>query len=613
MLLPDLTPWLSRALGFGYDWIIQGNDLRLTSAVSNIGSGALEIRGGAIHDHTQDVYQRIYAADGSYTDVLAGSFIYHPEHDHIHFEDFAQFRLREVLPDGGVGDVVAAGEKLSFCLLDVERHDTSGPASPRYLTCGQVQGISVGWADVYHRGLPGQSIDITNVVNGSYWLEIEVDPDNNLRESDETNNIARIQIDLSRPGGSGPISPDTFEPSDSFDTAAILAPPEDHTYDDLSIHASLNDDFYRITASVDGAFNFILAFSNAEGDLDMEVFDESRTLLGRSVSVTDREHITISAVAGEYYYVRVFGYEGATNSLYTLTIDTPLGREDDPFTTNADIVALHHPYGIWHALAGDDQVTGTNTREIIYGDGGKDTLAGQAGSDDLYGGADNDLLKGGSDDDWLDGGAGIDTAAYTSAPSAVTVDLMTNTASGGDGTDTLVSIESMWGSQFDDFVRGSAAANAILGYDGADRIDGRAGNDALNGGNGLDVITGGAGRDVMTGGTGNDVFDFNVRSESGNSSATRDLIIDFRHLIDDINVRDIDASAILSGNNNFVWRGSGAFNASTAGELRFVKYDKPGTSNDYTIIYGDTDRDTASEFQIMLKGLVSLTSADFVL
>lgn len=613
MLLPDLTPWLNRLLGFGYDWTVQGNDLRLTSAVANIGSGPLEIRGGAVHDDGQDVYQRIYAADGSYTDVLAGTFIYHPEHDHIHFEDFAQFRLSEVLPDGGVGAVVAAGEKVSFCLLDVERYDSSGPASPRFLTCGPVQGISVGWADVYHRGLPGQSIDITSVADGNYWLEIEVDPDNRLQESDETNNVARMQIALSRPGGSSPIRPDTFEPSDSFDTAAILAPPEDHTYDNLSIHASLNDDFYRFTASVTGTYNLILAFRDAAGDLDMEVFDASRNLLGRSDSVTDREQVTINAVAGAYYYVRVYGYDGATNNLYTLTIDTPLGHEDDLFTANADLVTLTHPFGIWHALAGNDDVTGTDSREIIYGDEGKDTLAGRGGRDDLYGGADDDLLQGGSDDDLLDGGSGSDTAVYTAASSAVIVDLTTNTASGGDGNDTLVSIERVWGSQFDDNLGGSAAADTILGYGGADRIDGRGGNDALDGGVGNDVITGGAGRDVMTGGAGNDVFDFNVWSETGNTSATYDVITDFRHLTDVIDLRGIDASNILSGNNTFVWRGTGAFTSSSAGELRFVKYNNSGTSNDYTIIFGDIDRDKSSEFQIKLAGLINLTSADFIL
>lgn len=635
MLLPNLTPWVSQTLGFVYDWTIQGNDLRLTSAVANIGSGPLELRGGEIHGDLQDVYQRIYESDGSFTDVLAGVFRYHSEHGHIHFEEFAEFRLREVLPGGEVGAVVATGEKVSFCLLDVQRYGTLGPASPYYLSCDQLQGISVGWADVYHRGLPGQSIEITNVPDGDYWLEVEVDPGNRLLESDETNNVARIQIELTRPVGGNAIAPDNFEPNDSFAAAAILAPPEDHTYDNLSIHASLNDDYYRVTASATGTLAFDLAFRHSQGDIDMEVFNASQTLLGRSYTVSDREHFVVNAVAGEYYYVRVFGYEGATNPDYSMTIDAPMAPlpdpGSDPFTEGADTVALSSPNGTWHALGGNDNVTGTSSRDIIYGGADLDILIGEGGDDDLYGGTESDSLRGGAGNDWLDGGAGNDFALYLYAPSAVVVDLATNTASGGDGRDTLVNIEGVGGSELGDTLRGNGSTNNLLGYGGADRLEGGGGNDYLDGGSGGDTlvgglgndtivgnagadrIVGGSGKDILTGGTSRDIFDFNSGSETGIASSTRDVITDFRHLEDDIDLRDIDASSVLSGNNNFVWRGSGPLTTSAAGEIRFQKFDNVGTTNDYTIIYGDTDRDTGSEFQIILSGLVNLTSTDFIL
>src|SRR4051812_32173234 len=152
-LLPDLTPWVSASKGYISGWTIDGNDLRLTTAMANIGTGPMELRGGATHGTTQDVYQRGYASDGTFTDTLGGTFTYHPEHGHIHCDEFAQFRLRQVLADGGVGNIVAAGDKVSFCLLDVDRYNTSGPSSAQYLNCGQIQGISVGWADVYSKGL----------------------------------------------------------------------------------------------------------------------------------------------------------------------------------------------------------------------------------------------------------------------------------------------------------------------------------------------------------------------------------------------------------------------------------------------------------------------------
>ena len=100
-LLPDLTSWADQSKGFMYDWTVVGSDLRLTTAMANIGTGPLELRGGATQGTSQEVYQRLYASDGTFTNVLAGAFTYHPEHGHIHFDGFAQFRLRAVLSDGG--------------------------------------------------------------------------------------------------------------------------------------------------------------------------------------------------------------------------------------------------------------------------------------------------------------------------------------------------------------------------------------------------------------------------------------------------------------------------------------------------------------------------------
>jgi hypothetical protein len=348
-LLPDLAPWVSESRGFVYGWTIQGSELRLTTAMANIGTGRMELRGGAVIGNTQEVNQRVYEPNSSFTDVLAGTFTYHPEHGHIHFDGFAEYRLREVLPNNEVGAILSTGEKISFCLLDVERYDASGPASPFYLTCGQVQGISPGWADVYDRGLDGQSINIANIADGTYWLEVVVDPDNHLIESNETNNVERIQIVLQR-GGSTPA--DAFEPNDSFAAASILAPPEDHTYDALSIHASGNDDYYRVTASATGTLRVSLAFQHAQGDIDLEVYNASFTRLGVSDSVQNAEQLSVNAIAGQFFYIRVYGYNGAVNPNYTLTIDQADGsgipgdifEDNDIFAAARSLPSLNQTY-----------------------------------------------------------------------------------------------------------------------------------------------------------------------------------------------------------------------------------------------------------------------------
>lgn len=171
-------------------------------------------------------------------------------------------------------------------------------------------------------------------------------------------------------------------------------------------------------------------------------------------------------------------------------------------------------------------------------------------------------------------------------------------------------------------VTGNAAANTLLGglladkFDGAggnDKLFGQGGNDTLIGGSGNDTLTGGLGRDIMTGGSGADDFDFNSISETGNTSSTRDQILDFRRLSDDIDLRDIDASRLLAGNNMFIFRGTGSFTSSSAGEVRYVLVNNSGTANDYTIVYVDNDADTSAEAQIYLKGLVLLSASDFIL
>jgi Ca2+-binding RTX toxin-like protein len=107
-----------------------------------------------------------------------------------------------------------------------------------------------------------------------------------------------------------------------------------------------------------------------------------------------------------------------------------------------------------------------------------DVLRGRGGDDELYAGALNDLLEGGAGADILDGGDGFDIADYTSSPAAVTIDLALGTGSGGDAEgDTLISIEGILGSAFDDDLTGNAADNLLGGAAGADALDGAGGND----------------------------------------------------------------------------------------------------------------------------------------
>lgn len=189
-----------------------------------------------------------------------------------------------------------------------------------------------------------------------------------------------------------------------------------------------------------------------------------------------------------------------------------------------------------------------------------------------------------------------------------------STQTGTSRADALVgdsSAETLSGLGGSDVLFGGRGADTLDGGAGNDKLVGGPGKDKLLGGAGSDLLVGGTGRDVLTGGSGRDIFDFNTLSDTGKTASTRDVITDFAHGTDVIDLRTIDASTVLKGNNAFVWRGTASFTTSSDGELRYEKLNNPGTANDKTIIFGDTDGDAATEFQIELKGLVTLSKGDF--
>jgi hypothetical protein len=171
--------------------------IRLTNTIANAGSGSLEIQG--IHEGERTtVIQRVMKADGSVIEKVAGEFIFHPTHNHWHFEDFAHYEIWSLTPAGELDTLVASSGKVSFCLRDnAPMVGTNAVPGPVYSICDQgIQGISVGWTDIYEYDLPDQTIDITHVPVGLYALRSVSDPNNTLWESDDTNNDAIIHIEI---------------------------------------------------------------------------------------------------------------------------------------------------------------------------------------------------------------------------------------------------------------------------------------------------------------------------------------------------------------------------------------------------------------------------------
>lgn len=106
------------------------------------------------------------------SDLVAGNPADHPEwyvesasHGHYHLIDFNEFRLYDA-----AGDPTAAGGKQAFCLIDIERIDPNSVALAQFTDCNTNQGVSAGWADLYHKSLPCQYIVIDALPDGDYTL-----------------------------------------------------------------------------------------------------------------------------------------------------------------------------------------------------------------------------------------------------------------------------------------------------------------------------------------------------------------------------------------------------------------------------------------------------------
>ena len=214
-------------------------------------------------------------------------------------------------------------------------------------------------------------------------------------------------------------------------------------------------------------------------------------------------------------------------------------------------------------------------------------------------GTGNDLdnvIYAGDGNNILDGAAGIDTADYTFAASDISVSLASTAAqvTSGSGSDTLLNIENLTGSKYNDTLTGNSAAN---------NLNGGTGNDTLTGGDGNDLLIGGLGTDTLYGGLDADRFDFNALSEMG-LGALRDVIGDFNSSEgDQIDLSTLDADTSTTANDAFSFIGSDSFsNTNAAGQLRFLD----------GILYGSTNADANAEFEIQLLGVTSLNSTDLI-
>jgi len=162
----------------------------------------------------QLIVQRVYKKEGNtmtYEEFDAGAMTYHPEHNHMHVDDWGLYTIRTKVPGTPPESwpMLSDGVKLGFCLMDFgscqqyvgyckdENDLTITSQLPNHglgggnYSCGLTnQGISVGYTDIYYHTVAGMEILIPpGTCNGEYKIVVQIDPNNNFMESNENNNM----------------------------------------------------------------------------------------------------------------------------------------------------------------------------------------------------------------------------------------------------------------------------------------------------------------------------------------------------------------------------------------------------------------------------------------
>jgi len=184
--------------------------LQFGSNVWNAGPASLVVEGfRAEGEDRMDAYQ-YFLQDGLVVGKApVGSFEFDRRdgHRHWHIRQFARYRLLDASQEH-----VIRSRKQTFCLAPTDpidltvdgaiwRTDWSGSQCGWEGSTWIREVLPTGWGDTYFQGVPGQSFNITNVPNGTYWIEVHANPLGVLYDADPTNDVELREVILGgKPG-----------------------------------------------------------------------------------------------------------------------------------------------------------------------------------------------------------------------------------------------------------------------------------------------------------------------------------------------------------------------------------------------------------------------------
>jgi len=210
-VLPDLVPLPSWGIS------VQNNPATPQSpATSLLSFGATVWIGGRSRldvegfrsgtSPTMPAYQYFWRGGRIVGRVRAGTMGFDNQngHNHWHFRQFAEYKLLNAAKN-----VAERSTKVGFCIAPDDAIDLTIPHAQWRLNsaaqvnqCGTPDALWVqemlplGWGDTYPQSVAGNSFNITNLPNGTYYFEIVANPEHVLHESNYRNDISLRKVIL---------------------------------------------------------------------------------------------------------------------------------------------------------------------------------------------------------------------------------------------------------------------------------------------------------------------------------------------------------------------------------------------------------------------------------
>ncbi len=159
------------------------------------------------------------------------------------------------------------------------------------------------------------------------------------------------------PAATTGLKDDSYENNDSLNTA--------YNFGTLTAVKTVNTlvmadgvDWYRFTTAATGTSSnsVSISFLNSQGNLQLALYSATGALITASTGTGNSESVSLSGLAAGTYYVDVYGYGGAQNPNYSLTITAPAQTTTNPQQRLSNHItddgSQHHPAGCVSAGGG---------------------------------------------------------------------------------------------------------------------------------------------------------------------------------------------------------------------------------------------------------------------